>query len=734
MTNRSTARKVKRIHLPTLTTLLVWRMALLALLTAVLIGYAIQQKNQVVQLSEVQLTELQAKLIETRQILRQHLDWQVLASQLSNHVIEFQLEFELLTLDPDRSDQQARHLQQRFDAFYRQLTANSNDNDNRLPSSLVESIKADVWILNDIAEELLETPSSSVRLQLYRDTIEPVMRIRQTFRAINRDLDKRNLILEQHVDAIVSDSSARAIHLAQLFNSRGNQLIMVLLFAIGSAFFIFRSFLGQFHTRIKLLENYAESIGSEKFSSPPFSSKDITGRLAVRLGLTSRKIRDSLKQAHESRQQTEKLAYFDPLTGLENRRLFYLNLEQGIASVKRYQEQRTLIYMDLDNFKQINDTIGHDAGDQLLINVAQRLRSAMRQEDTISRLGGDEFAIIARHDREASAALAGRILLLLSEPMSLGEHRVRPSASIGITVIGEDGDSTSELMKNADLALYHAKDEGRNNYQFFSTKLQTQSQIKLILVGDMRRALENGEFFLVYQPQYDVQSQNMVGLEALLRWNHPERGLVNPAEFIPTAEESGLIIPIGEWVIRQACQDISALGLAQYDLSVAVNLSAKQFDDPQLIEKILAICDKQRITPGQLEIEVTESMLLSNIDRSIRLLKQLQDRGIHIAIDDFGTGFSSMSYLKNLPVNLLKIDRSFVMGLPDNDKDAAIVESVISLAHRLGLHVVAEGVETEAQLAFLRSHHCDLVQGFLLAKPQPLDALFGQFTESLVHH
>lgn len=716
----SKAPKARRQRLPTLARLLIRRLALLAVLLIVSIAYAIQQKEIVVQLSENQLLSLQTELIETRDTLDQHLNWHELANKLSNNVIEFQLEFELLTLGPERGEQRLQQLKKKFVAFRKELASLRNTG---IEPPIMDQVLQNVWILNDIVEKLQQTQGSNDRLRLYRNSQDPVNQIKLSFKAIDSHLDKKTLELDRHVTAIAARTSAGITEIRKLFDKTSSQLIITLLVIAGSAVLILREFFGQLHTRIEMLEGYAQSISHQQASLPHFSSSDVNGRLAVQLWLASRRIRESLKQARESRLEAESLAFYDSLTGLENRRLFYKNLEQGIAAVKRYREKRTLIYMDLDNFKQVNDTLGHEAGDQLLINVADRLRNALRQEDHISRLGGDEFAILVHQNRDTSSELAGRLLSLLNEPMSLSEHQVCPSASIGIAIIREDGNNASDLMRNVDMALYQAKDKGRNNFQFFSADLQHKAQLKLALMSDMRRALKHGEFFLDYQPKYDAKSRKLIGVEALLRWDGPEKGLISPTDFIPIAEESGLIIPIGEWVIRQACQIASSLSSNKGIIPIAVNLSAKQFEDPGLLDKIMAICQEQRIVPGQLEIEVTESLLVKDIEKSIQLLQQLQDSGIHIAIDDFGTGFSSMSYLKELPVNVLKIDRCFVMELPNNKKDAAIVEAVIRLAHSLGLKVVAEGIETEEQLAFLKSRHCDIAQGFLLSKPLPLDTL-----------
>lgn len=427
----------------------------------------------------------------------------------------------------------------------------------------------------------------------------------------------------------------------------------------------------------------------------------------------------ALKQTH---QKMERLALYDTLTGLENRRLFKQRLHKAIKLARRQETLTALLYLDLDHFKRINDTLGHDAGDQLLVTVADRLRTCVRESDSIARLGGDEFTLLL-HDlphADAAAAVARKIIEELSRPIDLEASDVLVTTSVGIALSPTDTSHPTELLKNADLAMYQAKSLGRNNYQFFSQEMNVKAARLLEVETELRVALIEKSFEVYYQPQVDLRLGRVVGFEALVRWQHPQRGLISPAEFIPIAEETGLILELGHQVLQQACHDL--VGFHQYldpNCYVAVNLSARQLKDKTLPEQLSALLTQHQLSPKYLELEITESTLMDQMDLSLPILHQIEDLGIHLSIDDFGTGYSSLSYLKQLPVHSLKIDRSFVKDIQMDSDDRAIISAVAAMASKLNLEVIAEGVEESQQMTFLKASGCYLVQGYYLSPPLP---------------
>jgi diguanylate cyclase (GGDEF)-like protein len=393
-----------------------------------------------------------------------------------------------------------------------------------------------------------------------------------------------------------------------------------------------------------------------------------------------------------------------------------------------------VLFMDLDGFKRINDTLGHNAGDYLLQSVAARLKDGLRDSDIVARavsdqsneifarLGGDEFTVIVPYirDMEAVGALADRIRSLVGHPFIIQGREIVVTASIGIAVYPEDGGDAATLLKHADTAMYQAKDEGRNNWKTYSTALTTRAMHRLEMENSLRRGLERQEFCLYYQPQMRAADGRIDSVEALVRWNHPERGLVPPNEFIPIAEEGALIIPLGEWVLREALAQVRAWHkMGHSNLRVAVNLSGRQLRDANFVASVLQNLRATAFDGRFLELELTETILMDSTESTIGRLKQLSEAGVHFSIDDFGTGYSSMGYLKRFPIQLLKIDRSFVQGLPHNPDDVAIATAIISMAHSLHLEVVAEGVETPEQAEFLRRAGCEKLQGYLFSRPQP---------------
>lgn len=438
-----------------------------------------------------------------------------------------------------------------------------------------------------------------------------------------------------------------------------------------------------------------------------------------------------ITERKEAEERVRHLAHYDALTDLPNRTLFFDRLSQALIQARRDDTKAAVMFIDLDRFKNINDTLGHSVGDLLLQGVAVRLSQCMRQGDSVSRQGGDEFVVLLPEvgQAEDAAVVAQKILNAIAQPFHVEGHELRVSCSIGISFYPNDGDDAETLMKNADTAMYRAKDSGRSNYQFYFSDMNARFLERLAMETSMRRAIEREQFELYYQPQIDVASGAIIGAEALIRWNHPDLGMISPAHFIPLAEESGLIQSIGEWVLRTACKQTAQWQRAGYaPFLVSVNVSARQFRQAGFADQVASALQENDLSASYLELELTESVLMGHTDKNIAILGALKDLGLTIAIDDFGTGYSSLSYLKRLPIDTLKIDRSFVGDLPADKDDAAIVDAVISMAHSLSLKVIAEGVETEQQVDFLRSRKCYLMQGYYFHTPVSA----GEFAKLLV--
>jgi diguanylate cyclase (GGDEF)-like protein len=425
---------------------------------------------------------------------------------------------------------------------------------------------------------------------------------------------------------------------------------------------------------------------------------------------------------HRADERIEYLASHDSLTELPNREMFSGLLKHSIDSARRHGRRFALLFIDLDRFKIINDSLGHDAGDMLLVMVAGRLRSSLRASDVVARLGGDEFVVILEDasERDEFERVANHLLGVLGKPMELSGHECHTTASIGIAVYPDHGADAATLTRNADMAMYLAKEDGKNGFRFFNGEIKGQSIERLRLEAEMRRAVEREQFELHYQPKVDMATGQITGVEALLRWNHPELGPVSPAQIIPLAEETGLIVQIGRWVLREACaQNMAWQRRGLLPVSMAVNLSPRQFADEHLLRDVDEALAASGMSPVLLQLEVTESMVMRNVARAVRVLHAVQQRGIRLAIDDFGTGYSSMSLMKQFPIDTIKIDRSFVRDLPRDSEDQAIAQAIISMGKALGMTIVAEGVETPEQEAFLRDHDCDEMQGYLFSKPLP---------------
>ena len=429
--------------------------------------------------------------------------------------------------------------------------------------------------------------------------------------------------------------------------------------------------------------------------------------------------------------QIERLAFYDALTGLPNRRLLMDRLQHATLSVVRTQTQGALLFIDLDNFKDLNDTRGHDTGDQLLLQVAQRLKGCVRESDTVARFGGDEFVVLveglsvdAAHASAEAALVASHIATTLGKPYLLGEVSHHSTPSIGIALFGQQACSVEELLKHADLAMYQAKAAGRNTQRFFDPDMQAAVSTRSALEVDLRRGLQEKELVLYYQPVVDEKGR-LQGAEALVRWKHPIRGMVSPAAFIPLAEQTGLILPLGQWVLEAACAQLVAWSRSVLTRSffLSVNVSVRQFRQPDFVAQVLGTLDASGANPERLKLELTESLLLADVEDIIARMEHLRRHGVGFSLDDFGTGYSSLSYLKRLPLDQLKIDQSFVRDLQTDPNDAAIVRTILALADSLDLAVVAEGVETTGQLEFLKRHGCKAFQGYLFGRPMPVEML-----------
>ena len=444
-----------------------------------------------------------------------------------------------------------------------------------------------------------------------------------------------------------------------------------------------------------------------------------------------------ISERKASEQRIHRLAYYDALTHLPNRTLFQDRLYNALQQAERQQAWVVLMFLDLDRFKPINDSLGHAAGDRMLKDMATRLLGCVNDDDTVARMGGDEFTLLLQPKATRELALnqaihvAEQILASLVKPFVLEGREFFVTASVGIALSPQDGSELSQLMKNADTAMYHAKERGKNNFQFYQADMNATALERLELESDLRHALEQQEFVLYYQPQFSGDGKRLTGAEALLRWNHPRRGLVPPGDFIPVLEELGLVVDVGDWVLTEACQQLKAWHQAKVRVpKVSVNISARQFSDGLLGTRIATILEQTGLAPACLELELTESILMREVDEAMVILDSLKQLGLSIAVDDFGTGYSSLNYLKQFPIDVLKIDRTFVDGLPEGEQDGQIARAIIAMAHSLNLSVIAEGVETHEQLGFLREHGCDEVQGYLFGRPMQAHRFEAQFSNA----
>jgi diguanylate cyclase (GGDEF)-like protein/PAS domain S-box-containing protein len=475
---------------------------------------------------------------------------------------------------------------------------------------------------------------------------------------------------------------------------------------------------------IKIIHKLGHSIDLNIHTSPLIRRKKIIGILAFIQDISDRK---------RSLERIRHMAYYDDMTGLPNRRFFTKRLEEKLKASRGTETRLAVCYLDVDRFKLINTSFGRDFGDMLLMQIAERLIRCLPEPGDLARMEGDEFAACLDHlqDDEDAAWRLDKMMSVLEEPFEMNGVPVQITVSIGVAVCDEGSEDAGTLLKRADTALHRVKENGKNDYLLHSNDMDHIALQKLTIQHEMRRALLNKEFVLYYQPQYDLASGQIVGMEALIRWHHPERGLMSPGEFIPAAEESGIIVPLGNWVIEEACRQNKAWqdeGIPC--IPVSVNLSFRQFSERNLTSKVADILEKTGLNARYLEIEITESMTM-DVDRASQCLKELTGLGVNISIDDFGTGYSSFHYLKNLPITRLKIDRSFVRDIQQDPNDAAIVAAIIAMAHTLQMQVIAEGVETVDQVHFLRSHRCDEMQGYFGSPPLPSARILQLLREKL---
>ena len=487
--------------------------------------------------------------------------------------------------------------------------------------------------------------------------------------------------------------------------------------------------------RLRLIAGEIDSFKAEK----RYLRKDGTPiwvhiTVATRRGVDARRLHDvsiieDITERREAQNRVQFLATHDEMTGLANRTLFNELLSNAIARDRRYGRRFAVLFIDLDRFKIINDSLGHEGGDQLLKEMASRLKANVRESDVLARFGGDEFALLAQEvpDRQTAALIARNLLLLALRPVRISGQQCRVTASIGIAMYPDDAQDVTTLLRNADMAMYRAKEAGKNGFQFYSPVIGAVSEKRLQFETGLREAVGRDEISLHYQAKVEISTGEIRGVEALMRWSHPEFGEVSPTQFIPIAEESGLIVPLGLWALRAACvQSVAWIRSGLPQLSMAVNLSPRQFLDPNLVDSVRQVLEETGMPPHLLELEITESVMLHDIETAIRKLMAIRNLGVRLAVDDFGTGYSSLSQLKRFPIDALKIDRSFIRGIPTDKDDMAITEAILALGKTLGVTIVAEGVETSEQQAFLLRHACHEMQGFHFSRPIPPEQ-FAEF-------
>ena len=479
--------------------------------------------------------------------------------------------------------------------------------------------------------------------------------------------------------------------------------------------------------RLLILKKPFEAIEVYQLASSLTAKWQMAEDMAAQLARLEVVVHNRTHELHAAHDSLQYQATHDTLTGLPNRSLLEDRLRQAMAYADRSARQVTVAMIDLDNFKLINDTLGHQAGDELLKTMADRMAACVRSVDTVVRQGGDEFVVVLFDQPvqgESGLPTLHRLRDAMAQPVVLGRHTLQITASMGLATYPADGTDVETLLMNADAAMYRAKELGRNNYQFYAAEMNHKAQNKLAMFEGLRNAITHGAFELAYQPKVALQTGQIIGVEALIRWQHPEQGLVAPDQFIPLAEESGLIVPIGEWVLRTACMQNKAWQDAGMGaIGISVNVSARQFREEDLLKRVAQALEDSGMQAEYLELELTESLIMQDLEKALETMRALQAMGVQLSIDDFGTGYSSLSALKSFPIVRLKIDRAFVRDIPHDEDDKAIARAIISLGHELGLKVIAEGVETVQQLDFLRANQCDEMQGYYFSRPVPASGI-----------
>lgn len=557
-----------------------------------------------------------------------------------------------------------------------------------------------VYAIGGIVTDITDMKQAEERLQLSGEIFE------QAGEAI--------LVLDENFQALSANSAC-----LQLTGYQENETQAFAKRLLGESPEIYRAFKEQhrWQGEQQVRRNDGTSI-AVWLSANTIRTEDSAPRYAI--------IFSDISALRDAETKLQRLSHYDPLTGLPNRSLFFDRLDSALARSRREESITALLFLNIDRFKNINDAYGHAVGDELLIAAAKRISAQIRPDDTVSRLGGDEFGVILQsvHDVETVTYISHRIQDALRAPFQLDEFSSTAPVSIGISLYPEDGQESKELLSHADTAMYHVKQKGRNGIQFYDQALNRQAEVQNQLEEDLRRAISDGQIYLDYQPRFSIDGETILSAEALARWNHPQQGMIPPGRFIPLAEQSGLIVELGRYILKSACLAAKAWNTNPFwPMPVSVNLSARQIYDPNLITEIEEALEESGLSPELLELEITETLAIDDLDKVIHKLEQIRDMGIRFSVDDFGTGYSSLIYLKRLPVDTVKIDRSFVMDVPGDRDDENIISAIISMSHSLQLSVVAEGVETREQLAFLKDHGCDEIQGFLLGKPGPASVM-----------
>lgn len=590
----------------------------------------------------------------------------------------------------------------------------------------IEPLLDDIFILADISREAASDSSNNDFYQLYQDTnlvTETIIkRINESKEAIENKNKNVTKNIANSINVYQTELEKREQQDSEYYYFHSIIMSIIFIIPILTMVFLF----SQFYGRLRIIEKYAIDIAHEKYALPPFVANDPTGRLSLFLCLVGRKIRESLKLSREHATKTEdalseaeKLASYDPLTGLVNRRYFNKFLKKASSS---YDNDNYLLFIDLDNFKDVNDILGHDIGDKLLIKISEKLLHAVRPDDVVCRMGGDEFAMFIKASEDSIEKVIQRILTSISSPFRINDETIRASMSIGVVNV-QPNIATETLMKHADMAMYHAKHSGRNTFKFFTNQLEEIVVSRQGTLHQLREALVNMEFELFYQPKISLTTNRINGYEALIRWRHPIKGLIPPNDFIPIAEDSEIIHPLGMWVLEQACKDSLILQKLGIDIPVSINVAPKQFYAKNFIQMLETIMQTTDMPPQMLELEITETMLMEHLDTAVEILNLIRSKGIRISIDDFGTGYSSMKYLRNLPVDVMKIDKIFVDNICYDNKDKEITNAMVGLGTKLGLEVIAEGIESVEQMHILKKIGCDTGQGYLFSKPVPFNEL-----------